>query len=176
MRVFCVTIKDMKKKILILNYIILMLICPVVVVNAESKTGVAMAPSSCETIRSSLKMLQKTDARARVYLGSYYETILTKFITPLNVRLVENNLSNADFVENQNSFVETRRVFSNDFISYQKGLEELVGMNCKDEPDLFYNKLVVVRQKRKIMEQDVLKMREIIAQHVKLVNALKGKL
>ena len=51
-----------------------------------------------------------------------------------------------------------------------------MGMNCKDEPDSFYNKLVVVRQKRKIMEQDVLKMREIIAQHVKLVNALKGKL
>lgn len=136
----------------------------------------AMSPDNCETVRSSLKMLQKTDARARVTLGAYYETILIKFITPLNVRLVENSLSNAEFVENQNDFVETRRVFSNDFIKYQKGLEELVGMNCKEEPDSFYNKLVVVRQKRKIMEQDVLRMREIIAQHVKLVNALKGKL
>lgn len=141
-----------------------------------SKPVSAMTSVNCETVRNSLKMLQKTDARARVNLGARYETILTKYITPLNIRLVENNLSNAELVENQNNFVETRRVFSSDFIKYQRGLEELVGMNCKEDPDLFYNKLVVVRQKRKIMEQDVLKMREIIAQHVKLVNALKGKL
>ena len=51
----------------------------------------------CSAIRSSLKDLQRADSRTRVYLGSYYDEILTNFITPLNMRLVENNLSNADF-------------------------------------------------------------------------------
>ena len=167
---------DMKRKIIFLNYIILLVICLVGVVNFGMKTASAMTSSDCETVRTSLKMLQKSDARARVYLGAYYETVLTKYMMPMNVRLIENNLSNADLVENQNSFVETRRVFSNDFINYQKSLEELVGLNCKEAPKDFYDKLVVVRQKRKIMEQDVLKMREILAQHVKLINALKGKI
>ena len=168
--------KNMKKKALILYYIILMLFCPALNVGAVPKAEVALVSDRCESIINSLKKLQKTDAKTRVYLGSYYEKILTNFITPLNVRLVENSLSNADLVENQNDFAETRQLFSSDFINYQRALEELVGMNCKEDSDTFYNKLVIVRQKRKIMEQDTLKMREIISQHIKMVNSLKGKL
>lgn len=130
----------------------------------------------CETIKDSLKAVQRTDARARVYLGGYYEAILSKFIMPLNVRLVENNLSNADLVENQNKFVETKNLFANDFVKYQQMLEELLAMDCKNEPEKFYEKLVVVRQRRKIMDQDVLKLRSLISEHIKLVYGLEGKL
>lgn len=132
--------------------------------------------SRCDTIKEDLKKVQKEDSRVRVYLGGYYETILTKFITPLNVRLVENNLSSAGLVENQNKFVEARTLFVNDFVSYQQALEELVNMSCKEEPGEFYDKLQLVQQKRKIMSQDVLKMRSLISEHVKLVNNLKGRL
>lgn len=145
-------------------------------VYAISKSQENAISSHCEEIKENLKNLQKTDARARVYLGGYYESILTKFITPLNVRLVENNLSNAELVENQNNFADAKTLFSNDFISYQQNLEELVGTNCVDEPGNFYEKLVKVRQKRKIVEQDVLKLRGLISTHVKFVNQLKGKL
>ena len=89
---------------------------------------------------------------------------------------MENNLSSAGLVENQNKYVETRALFVNDFVSYQQALEELVNMNCKEEPGEFYDKLQLVQQKRKIMSQDVLKMRSLISEHVKLVNNLKGRL
>lgn len=130
----------------------------------------------CDTIKEDLRKVQKEDSRVRVYLGGYYEIILTKFITPLNVRLVENNLSSAGLVENQNKYVEARILFVNDFVSYQQALEELVNMSCKEEPGEFYDKLQLVQQKRKIMSQDVLKMRNLISEHVKLVNNLKGRL
>ncbi len=143
---------------------------------AISKEQESAIKSRCETIKESLKTLQRTDAKTRVYLGGYYEIILSRFITPLNVRLVENNLSNADLVENQNKFVETKTVFANDFIKYQQMLEELVLMDCKNEPETFYEKLVAVRQRRKIMDQDVLKMRSLISEHIKLVFELEGKL
>ena len=130
----------------------------------------------CDAIKEDLKKVQKEDARVRVYLGGYYETIVTKFIIPLNVRLVENNLSSAGLVENQNDFVEARTVFANDFISYQQVLEELVGMDCKDDPSGFYDKLKITRQKRKVMSQDVLKIRSLISEHIKLVDNLKGRL
>ena len=151
------------------------LCCQCLPVNAISDSQKSAIEKNCETIRDDLKKVQKEDARARVYLGGYYETILTKFITPLNVRLVENNLSSAGLVENQNNFAGAKTLFSNDYITYQQGLEELVGMDCKQEPEKFYDKLTTVRQKRKIMVQDVLKMRNLISEHMRLVEGLKGK-
>lgn len=130
----------------------------------------------CDTIRGSLKDVQRADARTRVYLGGYYEDILLDYVTPLNLRLVENNLSSAEMVENQNKIADTRTLFMNDFVDYQQDLEELVLADCKRNPEGFYEKLVKVRQKRKIVEQDTLRMRSLISEHVKLANKLKGKL
>lgn len=144
-------------------------------VQAISPNRSAAIVEHCDTIKDELKKVQKEDARVRVYLGGYYEIILTKFVTPLNVRLVENNLSSAGLVENQNNFAGTKTLFANDFIAYQQGLEELVGLDCKQEPEKFYDKLTTVRQKRKIMVQDVLKMRNLISEHVRLVEGLRGK-
>ena len=145
-------------------------------VSAISKNQETAIREHCDAIRENLKEVQKDDARARVYLGSFYERILTNYITPLNVRLVENNLSTPELVENQNKIADTRTLFNSDFVSYQQDLEELVTMNCREKTEDFYNKLVKVRQKRKIAEQDTLKMRSLISEHVKLANQIKGKL
>ena len=155
----------------------LCLICSLVSlpVSAISESQEKAVAEHCDSIRSVLKSVQKTDARTRVYLGGYYEAILSRFVTPLNVRLVENNLSSAGLVENQNKLVNTRELFISDFISYQQDLEELVSMDCTKEPGNFYNKLEKVRQKRKIVEQDTLKMRSLLSEHVKLVTELEGK-
>lgn len=130
----------------------------------------------CDAIRDDLRNVQKTDSRARVYLGSYYEKILTKFVVPLNVRLVENGLSNAELVENQNGLTEARKLFVDDFINYQQELEELVGMDCKTEPEKYYEQLEKVRSRRKTVEQDTLKIRNLISKHLKLAGELRSKL
>lgn len=176
----------MSKKRQIFYYITLLLICLVPVASAyaeEPETGGSVISESqksaivsrCSSIKDILREVQREDAKIRVALGGYYETILTKFIVPLNVRLVENNLSSAGLVENQNDFAKTRTVFSNDFIGYQKELEEVVGMDCKTEPEKFYEKLEKVRQKRKIMNQDTLKMRSLLSGHIKNVGELMGE-
>lgn len=143
--------------------------------NTISKAQEGVIATHCEEIREHLKTVQKNDARTRVYLGSKYETILSKFIMPLNVRLVENNLSNAELVENQNDFAGTKKVFNDDYINYQQGLEELVLMDCKNEPAGFYEKLTKVRQKRKIVEQDVLKLRSLMTKHINIVMEIRNK-
>lgn len=164
------------KKIVLLVCMFVLAFCQVGVVGAISKAQENAIKTHCEEIRGDLGSVQKTDARTRVYLGGYYETILSKFIMPLNVRLVENNLSNAGFVENQNKYAEARNLFMNDFVSYQQGLEELIAIDCENHPSEFYEKLDTVRQQRKIVEQDTLKIRNLISEHIKLVNQLKGKL
>lgn len=146
---------------------------PTVAISSGQKNAIS---DHCSEIKDSLKNIQKTDARTRVYLGGYYENVLSDFIVPLNVRLVENNLSNAKLVENQNQVAETKTLFMNDYIGYQQNLEELIAMDCKTDAENFYNKLDKVRQKRKTVEQDTLKMRNLMSEHVKLANQLKGKL
>ncbi len=157
--------------------VVIMLLClapmPVNAISDNQKNAIM---DHCESMRDNLKNVQKADSRARVYLGGYYETILSDYITPLNVRLVENNLSTPALVENQNKFADAKILFANDFVSYQQDLEELVLMDCKTEPEKFYNELVKVRQKRKAVEQDTLKIRNLLSEHVKLANRLKGKL
>ncbi|MBQ3296512.1 hypothetical protein IJH01_00040 [Candidatus Saccharibacteria bacterium] len=163
-----------KIKILLLGLICSLAVgTPALAINEVQETAVK---ERCDTIKEALKETQKEDARARVYLGAFYEKILTDFITPLNVRLVENNLSTPELVENQNKIADTRTLFMSDFVNYQQDLEELTMMNCREKTEDFYNKLIKVRQKRKIVEQDTLKMRNLISEHVKLANQIKGKL
>lgn len=162
-------------------FIILMVFCQVlgtlrVPVSAIDKDQEEAISNHCDTIKEKLKDVQREDAKVRVHLGGQYEAILSRFILPLNVKLVEKNLSNADFVENQNNFVDTKSVFANDYISYQQQLEELVAMDCETEPEVFYEKLVKVRQKRKTMEQDTMLMRNLISKNITLVKALKEKI
>ena len=141
------------------------------IITPEQKTTIV---DHCDTMKDSLKSLQRTDSRTRVYLGRYYETILTDFITPLNIRLVENNISDAKLLDNQTNFAAKRSVFNYDYISYQQSLEELVNTNCKTEPEKFYEKLVITREKRKIVKKDVAKMRDLTDEHKKLVEELRN--
>lgn len=128
----------------------------------------------CDAIKDSLKYLQRADSRARVYLGRYYETILGNFITPLNIRLIENNISNTKLLENQTNFAARRERFVSDFITYQQSLEELLNVNCKNEPEKFYEKLISAREKRASVNRDVTRLREYAGVQVDLVEELKN--
>ena len=130
----------------------------------------------CDTIKENLKNLQHRDSRARVYLGRHYEIILNKFITPLNVRMVENNLIDDDLINSQTIFSKTRTNFIIDYIEYQKVLENLVSMDCKNEPAKFYGKLEEARLKRSVVSKDVVKLRTLAGEQIELVNALEETL
>lgn len=145
----------------------------------EEKEGISDAQRAvivdhCDTIKDALKSLQRVDSRSRVYLGRYYEAILTNFITPLNLRLVENNISNSKLLDNQTNFANRRTNFVNDFIVYQQALEDLVRTDCKNEPEKFYEKLVTAREKRKVVNRDVSKLRSYADEQKKLVEELKN--
>ena len=168
--------RDMNKKC---RYclVVLVLICqPVMSAVAISDEQKATIVKYCDDIKSELRLVQREDAKSRVHLGAYYDQIMSNYVTPLNVKLVENSLSNAGFIDNQNDLAKTKSVFANDFTKYQQMLEELVAMDCKSDPEKFYDELVDVRQRRKTMEQDVLKMRRLISEHIGLVENVRSKL
>lgn len=180
---------SMKKNKLSLCCIIFACVCQVAMglavvgrVQAEEtseaipETKLKMVANKCDSIKEILKGIQKSDSRARVYLGAHYETILTKYITALNVRLVENSISDVALIENQNSYAKAKTAFSTDFVNYQKDLEELIQVDCKAEPKVFYNELVGVRKKREVMVNDMVKLADLLSQHKKLVKKLEERL
>ena len=148
-------------------------------VAAISKTQETAISDHCSAIKEDLKNVQRADARARVYIGGRYETLLTDFVTPMNVWLVEKNMSRADLIESQNAIAEAKVNFVNDYVDYQQGLEQLVAMDCKTEPGRFYDKLVRVRQKRRKVEQDMQKMSKALDDYksgvVKLKEAISAQ-
>ena len=164
----------MKKISLCIGFVGLLFVCaPVLSVGAISKTQETAISDHCDAMREDLKNVQRADARARVYIGGRYETILTKFVVPMNLWLVEKNMSRADLIESQNAISEAKTSFVNDYVDYQQGLEQLVALDCKNEPEKFYDKLVRVRQKRKKVEQDMQKMAKNLDEYKGRVVKLK---
>lgn len=131
---------------------------------------------NCDSIKISLKNIQKKDSYARVYLGGHFETVLSKYFKPLNHRLIENDISNVEIVNEQTNFFNTRTKFSNDFVSYQKTLEDLIGTDCKNSPETFYEKLGVSQTARATVLSDVNELKSIILQNLSSVQLLKEKL
>lgn len=149
---------------------------------ADGQAGVitesqrAAIVGNCAAIKESLSTVQHNDARARAYLGRHYETILTKYVTPLNVWLVENNASDAGLIANQGDFADRRIKFMNDYVLYQQGLEDLVATDCVAEPAKFYEKLVSVREARARVKRDTEKLRGLVSDQVGLVTALRSEM
>lgn len=128
---------------------------------------------NCGTIRQSLKLLQRSDSHARTYFGAIYETVSSKYLTPLNLRLVKNDISSVSLINAQSSLAATRANFSDDFIDYSKSLEELIAIDCNLEPALFYEKLETTRQKRQLVAEDMETLNIILTNSYKSVEKLK---
>ena len=156
--------------------VISILTLSVVSVSAFAANEKKISADKCTEIKTSLVDLQHADSRARVYLGRYYEIILTKYIVPLNMRLVENSLSEQSLIDNQNQFKDVRQSFVNDYITYQKSLESLVAMNCEEDSSGFYDKLVQTRTERQTVAQDIVRLRNLMKKQVEMVTKIMGKI
>ena len=131
---------------------------------------------NCSSIKLQLDRVQKEDSRLRVHLGVQYETISTNFMQNLNLRLVRNNLANADLSIQQTSFYSERERFKADFVSYSQSMDELVKIDCRTKPDKFYEQLKVARTKRAEIYSDTERLRALTKKHYNTVNSYKDSL
>ncbi len=158
----------------------LMAILPVTTSFAEGETVsneiLSDISQNCSSIKLQLERTQKEDARLRVYLGSQYETVSSNMMQNLNLRLVRNNLANADLSIQQTSFFSERERFKADFIGYSQEMDKLMNIDCRAKPDKFYEQLKLTRQKRKDVYDSTYRLRELVQKHYKAVTAYKDEL
>lgn len=131
---------------------------------------------SCASIQTSLKNIQRNDSKTRVILGTNYQTLLSNYISPLNVRLIKNNLPDSTLISIQSETITSRNSFTNLFVTYSQRLESLISIDCKNQPDTFYSELENVRFLRSQLEESVNKVNIALSNHLKTVNQLREKL
>ena len=145
-------------------------------VTALSDDQRGVITQNCATTKQSLKQLQKTDARARSYLGSAYEGLLVNYITPLDLRLINTGQPNASLTTIHSDILNTRQQFVSEYTTYSQSLEELLSIDCYNHPDDFYNKLVETRQKRAELSATTTNLRNLFSEHLTVVRRLKDNL
>ena len=131
---------------------------------------------SCQTIKQNLKSLQRADSRTRSYLGSLYQTFLTNYISPLNLNLVKNNHPSATITALYSDYLAARQDFATKFTTYSQNFEELLLIDCRKNPDDFYEKLNQTREERTKLHSAVKKLRTILGNQYTATDKLKGEL
>lgn len=129
---------------------------------------------NCPTIKRSLDQLQKVDSRTRTYLGTTYETIANRFITPLNLRLVKNN--RPTLAEIQSEFSVAQVKFREAYTVYMRELEGLIAIDCRNRAEEFYNQLVTVRSKRASLRSTTEELSKLANDQYQAVLNLKDSL
>lgn len=141
-----------------------------------SESEIGAISQNCSSIKIHLQRIQKDDAKNRVNLGSQYETIATNLMLNLNLRLVKNGIANAYLAEQQTTFASERTRFKDDFIGYSQEFENLLSINCKNEPIKFYRQLELVREKRADIKASMDRLNGILVVHRQTILDLKESL
>lgn len=141
-----------------------------------SEEQIGAISQSCDSIKQSLKTLQKDDARVRAYIGSSYENLLSDFISPLNLRLVKNDKPSATLTDIHSNILTKRQDFSQSFILYSQDLENLISIDCKNSPEDFYKQLLKTRTSRAKLAKNVEDMRGLFTKYLDGTKKLKESL
>ncbi len=141
-----------------------------------SKEQLGAISQSCDSIKQSLKKLQKADTKTRSYLGGIYEDFLTDFISPLNLRLVKNSLPSPTLTSLHSDLINKRQDFAQKFTLYAQSLDALLAVDCQNNPNEFYTKLLETRKARNTLEQSVEAVRMLLEKYQNAVQALKEDL
>ncbi len=145
-------------------------------VSALSDVQRGAISQNCATIKQSLQQLQRVDSRTRTYLGASYESISNRFITPLNLRLVKNNRTEAKLFSIQSDFAAAQARFRETYTIYMRELEGLIVTDCQSDPQSFYSHLEVTRTRRSELQSAALRLKELAYSQYQAVLDLRSSL
>lgn len=131
---------------------------------------------NCTFIKQALTQLQRADSRTRTYLGSFYETVVNNFLSPINLRLVKNNRSVPDLMNIQSDFSIAQTTFRNRYTDYMRDLESLIGTDCEARPEEFATRLDVARDSRAKLHESVVRLSQLISEQETAVRKLQESL
>lgn len=153
---------------------------PVVSAQGESSmvltdTQIGLIKMNCVSAQSTLTRIHTNDALSRVHLGREYETISSKFMAPMNSRVALAKLDSVEMVKTTVEFNDKLGDFRSSYQQYEQTLLKAIQIKCMDQPVAFYDTVVLAREYRQKVRENVIALGELTTQYSGQVKALRAK-
>ena len=135
--------------------------------------------TNCQTAQVTLQQIEYNDAAARVNRGQGYETILNKYMTPLNVRVTgsQNHAATAATLTDITArYQQTLKNFKKNYENYDDNITKATHFSCSKKPDNFYDLLNTTRQEREKLNEDIAALDQLAAEYITAVSKFKDNL
>lgn len=119
----------------------------------------------CTEARGHLERLHYSDALLRVNLGQRYENISKRLMAPMNSRIALAGEDGVAMSETTVDFNEELAEFRSNYQSYDTDVDDVMGINCREQPVQFYQEIQVARQKREQVNNNVQELSKLIKQY-----------
>ncbi|RWZ79595.1 MAG: hypothetical protein EOT04_00920 [Candidatus Chaera renei] len=136
---------------------------------------IATIRQNCVDAQSNLQRIQRSDVVARTNRGRSYEETL-RLMAAFNGRLAYNKINEPRLNEIATELQKSFTTFYGNYTDYENTLEQVIKINCSEQPVSFYQQLVQARDKRKQLKNDVDAMQRLIDEYAARVATLKAKL
>jgi hypothetical protein len=102
---------------------------------------------NCTGTQLILRQLQKRDAVSRINRGRAYDQLLRQ-LSALESRLTYNNISLPQLVQTHVDLQGHVELFRTAYIAYDERLGEAIKIDCKQQPNEFYQSIIEARSAR----------------------------
>ncbi len=125
----------------------------------------ARVQAECAQIKGSLSQLHASDALLRVNRGQVYESLSSRLMVPFNARLSSAGLDNKAMTTHTTQYASALNSFRTHYIAYEQKLSEALRIDCRKEPDTFYQAVIDARELRNTVHADIEKLHAIITDY-----------
>lgn len=119
----------------------------------------------CLAVKFKINEIHRADKLLRVTMGESYDNISTNLMGNLNTRIVQNKLDGSELIKIAAEFEEAHKSFRDDYMRYDDSLVDLIKADCQSGMQTYYSSLQTTRELRADVEEDVVKLNEIIEQY-----------
>lgn len=132
---------------------------------------------TCVSAQTVMQKIQHNDAATRVNRGQSYETIVSRFMTPLNTRSTSNgyNSSATLLTDTTKRYQQALESFKDHYESYDNAVSSALKTKCKDKPELFYGYVEDARRERQNVATDVGVLSGLISEYQANVLKLRSE-
>lgn len=140
--------------------------------SADSPSPVDLLPSRCISIKAKLEHIYINETPIRINYGQAYEDLLNKVITPANTRLVANGYAGGEIVNLSAEFSQDLERFRLAYQKYQQQLKLVKQLDCRNQPEKFYQQLVKLREERQQINQKIVDLNSELERYLREFNQL----
>ncbi len=168
-------IENMKRTAILLSMFVAALAVTLITLPVVAAPSQDVVKVSCTSAQSMLSQIEKTDAALRINRGRVYNELNDLFFA-MNARVSVNRLSSTKLASITDDYSNELKDFRSLYSDYDGDLTNLVGMDCRSNPDDFYSSLTKLRDKRSKLKQSVDTLDKLFHDYVDEFNAVRKRL